>query len=408
MTAARRVGRSVAPVEPLRSADQMQSAGLPPTPGPPYDVDESAKRRRRRDWPLAAAAVAVVLLLVPVFVYVFAGRGSNEPSATTPTQPVPQTSAPGTTEPATPPDGRIPLSVLRNATLDIPAWPSDARTRGPSGRVRFSKGQSVTAVGNGIRLRIDNAVYGDVDRDGAQETVVNVTSGAEGGSWQVLAFDRDRSGRIITLGRVVATTGAIKVISSDISVTGGGTVRVKVGDFLTCCGEDATIAQWQTRDYVMRNSRFLQTGGPTAFGLNPRLTELSLTAEDLVLGAPVDGVRHGILRVTVTVLEPVIPDQLVLLLQMPANLQREGSAWTGARVEPTTKPEVVWVYVTVPPPSTAGASRTYPLGMARAADVTVPSSLSVFVSGRAAGDSVLLGEQNGDNNGADVRIRSVG
>lgn len=418
MSTEHRVDRGVAPVDRIGPADETQPLGPPPVGRPPSELGDQVPRRRRRTWLLVLAAAAAVVILVPLLVYAFAGRDSgNAPRTGTPTQPAPATSAPaggpGATETAPtpeqvlPPNGRIPLSVLRNATLEIPAWPSDARFIGPSGRVKFTDGQSAPAAGTGYRLRLSYPSYGDVDRDGAQETVVNVSCGAEPGSWQVLAFDRDRAGRIVTLGRVVATTGEIKVISDSFAVTAAGTVRVRVGDYLVTGGEDQTITQWQTRGYSWRAGEFAQTAGPTAFGTNPRLTELAVTADDLVLGAPVDGVRHGTLLVTVTVVEPVVPDHLVLTFQMRASLMREGPAWAGSRVEPKGG-DMIWVYVDGLTPPAVGTSRTYPFGLAQAAGPGGADSLVVVLGGQGPGTDTQLGEGNADNNIATVRIRTVG
>jgi hypothetical protein len=412
MTTPHAADRDGPSVWPGAADDDTQQLG--PPGGPPWRADEgSGHRRSRWIWLLVAGAAALVLL-VPLVTYALLGAGSDgEPStgSNPPTQPVPTEPAPpaptesGATPSAKPkaPDGRIPMAVLRNATLDIPAWPPDA-LNGPSGRVKFADGQSEEQASTGYRMYLaDRLAYGDVDRDGAQETVIRVGFGGEGQSLQVLALDRDINRTIVTIGRVLATTGPIKVIDEDVAVTAGGQVRIRVGDFQACCGQDP-IAQWQTRVYARRSGRFVQVGGPTAFPQNPRMTELSVAANDVVLGVPVKGVRHGALAVTVHAVKPVRPDHLRFVIALPDDVIREGVAWAGARVEAPGN-GYVQVVLDLPAPAT-GQSRTYTFGVGRAADASGGNTISVFVSGRTALDQDLV-EGDSDNNLRLLRISAV-
>jgi hypothetical protein len=190
--------------------------GPPPSGAPPGDLGgdlgEPDHRRRRWIW-LVVAAAAVLALVVQLLTYAIVSGSDGgpaaapSPAAPAPTEPVPSPSP----APTAVPDGRIPLTVLSDATLHIPRWPSDAALAGPSGWVKFTDGVSKPRPGTDIPVRLTGEpAYGDIDRDGAQETVITVLAGYEGGSWQVLALDRAASGRIVTLGRVVATTGQIK------------------------------------------------------------------------------------------------------------------------------------------------------------------------------------------------------
>jgi len=366
---------------------------------------------RRRLW-LVVAAVAALVLLVPLLAYAIVRSGGEDqpaagpsPSQPAPTEPAAPSATPAPTEQQSPvPDGHIPMNVLREATIYLPAWPSDARVPGPSGWVPFTDGQNVPA--NGAPVRLTATAYGDLDRDSAAETVVNVLAGYEGGSWQLLALDRDANGKIVTLGRVVATTGQIKMISDDFSVTPSGSVRARVADFLVCCDEDRTIPQWQTRSYSWRSGRFVQAAGPSSFPPNPRVTALSVSAPALVLGPAVQGVRHGTLRVTVTVRKPVQPDHLTLTFQMPDDLIREGDGWTSERVEPKGG-GIVWVHLDTMPPPAVGRSRTYAFNLGRPVDASGPGSLTVTAGGRTAGNLVLA-EEDADDNLVSVAIRSNG
>jgi hypothetical protein len=52
---------------------------------------------------------------------------------------------------------------------------------------------------------------------------------------------------------------------------------------------------WQWRSYGWSGQGFGQVGGPSAFPVNPSVTETVLAAGELVLGPAIDGVRHGTL-----------------------------------------------------------------------------------------------------------------
>jgi hypothetical protein len=387
MTTSQEFERGVAPVPHEPSIEDTQDLG-PPLSSVPDSADVPG--RRRRLWPLIAGAAAAGLL-VPLLAYAVFGAG-GEPAAT------PSQSAPPASTPVAP-DGRVSLAELRDATLFIPAWPSDARFIGPSGWVEFTDGASGTLPGTGIRLYLPHSQvgYGDVDRDGARETVVTVASGNEGRSWQVLALDRNASGKIVTIGRVVATTGQIQVIKDDVGVKSDGSIQVKVGDFQVSAGEEPTVTQWQTRAYALDGDRFTQVGGQTSFPANPRVTELAVTAGAVVLGPPVRGTRHGMLRVIVAVTGPVAPDRLVLMMSLPADLGREGPAWADAEVEQVDAGTVrVYLRDVRPAPGPDG-SRAYVFGLARADGAGDGDALQVFVAGRTD-DNQSMGENQPDDN----------
>jgi hypothetical protein len=400
--------RGRAPVPPEPTIEDTLPLGPPPVVAPPGDLGGEPEHRRRR-WIWVVVAAAVLALVVPLLTYAIVRSGSDgEPAATPgPTAPAPTEPAPSPSAvPTAVPDGRISLTVLRDATLYLPGWPSDAVVAGPSGWVTFTDGMSRVRSDTDVPVSLAGGpAYGDVDRDGAQETVIAVLAGYEGGSWQVLALDRDAGGRIVTLGRVVATTGQIKMIGGDLTVTAGGTIRVEVADYMVCCGEDPTVPQWQTRAYAWQSRRFVQVAGPTRFPYNPRVTDVSVAARDVVLGPPAGGIRHGALRVTVTTLEPVPPHHLNLVIHMPANLIREGDGWVVERVEPQGN-GIVWVYLTVPAPA-VGYSRTYTLDVGRAVGSDGGDRLSVEVAGQTS-ENLGFGDLNGTNNAAVVRIRTTG
>ncbi|GAA4462238.1 hypothetical protein [Phytohabitans houttuyneae] len=298
------------------------------------------------------------------------------------------------------PDGRIPMSVLRNATIFVPPWPAG----GPSGWLTFNDGLFVEPhIGD---VRVTAVAYGDVDRDGAQETVVNVHGGYTYGSWQLLALDRTSAGKIRTIGPVVATTGQVKRISDSFTVTPAGLVKANLADFLVRADEDQTIPQWQTRVYGWRSSRFVQVAGPRSFPPNPRVTELSVTASALVLGQAESGLRHGTLRVTVTVNKPVAPHHVALTFDMAPSLLREGNGWTSARVEEEGHG---WLQVHLDnlPSPTLGKSQTFTFGFARAQSVTRDNFVTVTAESWAAKNKYMVDLATW-NNATTVEISTVG
>lgn len=382
---------------------------LPPVVGGPAQPWAPPPRRRRGLHITLTAAVAVLVLAVPLVLFLVL-RGDTAPQATNPpatpgptaSAPAPPAPAPTATRGARAPDGRIPLAQLRNATLDIPAWPADNLT-GLSGRLTFRDGEVTSppdaAFSFERHIVIFSVTYGDVDRDGAQETLAVIGCVVQNGSEQVVVFDRDAAGRIVTMGTVVATTGQVRQIDRSITVLADGTISVKVADYQQCCG-DETPQLWQTRGYRWNGYEFRQARGPTSFPVNPAVTETGMTAGALVFGPAVDGVRHGTLTVTVSYLRGARPDHLRLHFTIPAYVRRDGSAWP-----PTGTDGVGTFYVDLPAPA-LGGSATYPFAFSRTA-VGTGGDFGLHLTGMTKQNGGL-GESNPYNNGLAVTFRSNG
>jgi hypothetical protein len=111
----------------------------------------------------------------------------------------------------------------------------------PPGPVRMGTKGSATYTPVEI---LGRPVYADVDRDGALETVINLTCSPQGSAQQVLAYDRDIAGGIYLLGKVVGTAGPNGRQGIDIervhriAAAADGRVNADVGDFFTCCGDN--------------------------------------------------------------------------------------------------------------------------------------------------------------------------
>jgi hypothetical protein len=299
-------------------------SGGPLAPAPGLEAVRSAARRRRAAQAaglgvlaaavVATSAVAAVRLDRPL-PDVPVNSPAPVPSPSVSTVPsAPPSSAPPSSAP--PPDGRITRQQLGGATLDLPAWPEYIADECPGGSVRFSGGTARRSAGAELQARITDVVYADLDDDATVETAALITcSGLEMGESLVVAFDRTPTGRIRTLGTVVAETGDIAEIRQ-IRSTGDG-VEAKVGDFAGD-GLPASLAQFQWRRYAWRDGRFRQTGGPAAFPANPRITDLAVTGADLDLAAVDEQRAAGTLRLTVRNNGPqAAPPWVELMLPKP-------------------------------------------------------------------------------------------
>jgi hypothetical protein len=352
-------------------------------------------------------ALAVLVLATPVALY-FVLRDDSRGAAPGPapsaipspgTSAAPSASAP-TTAPA--PDGRIPRDFLLNATFVVPPWPADNLT-GPSGLLTFHNGQVLVPPDDQFdferHILILGVTYGDVDRDGADETIVEIDCVVQGGSQQVVALDRDTAGNIVTMGTVVATTGEVRVIDGDsVRVNSGGAVEARVADFQTCCG-DETPQTWQVREYGWNGQQFRQVSGPTAFPLNPAVTDTTVTAGDLVFGPPAAGIRRGTLTVTVRHLHGTRPHHLVLTMWPAPGIEPDGAAWPPVRTE---GPAIV---VDLPTPATGG-SASYTFAFRRPATAS-GGEFTIQLNGARA-DGTTLSESNGWDMPVQVIVRTTG
>ncbi|MET8909783.1 hypothetical protein [Micromonospora sp. NPDC004551] len=274
-------------------------------------VRETVRRRRRRTAVVTAAA-AVLAVAIPVGANAALHRSEPPPGPAQTVSPTPSdtsaspsppslspTPSPSTASPTRPtPDGRITRSQLLAARIDLPAWSYYVPKTCTTAKVRLGPGAGTTR--DPAPALLGEPGYGDLDGDRAVETVALV--GCRSGEAlvkQVVAFNRDAAGRITTIGPVVGTYDELGDIT-EFSVRADGTIRVRVADIQPCCGAAEWSPQRQWRTYAWTGERFTQTAGPTRFGVDPRLTDLTLTAGDLVIG-PADTKGDRTATVTVTV-----------------------------------------------------------------------------------------------------------
>ncbi|NMO55272.1 hypothetical protein HH310_29320 [Actinoplanes sp. TBRC 11911] len=319
-------------------------------------------RHRRRNRVVGVAALAAIALVgAPVAGMNLTSdhRPVNPPAATTtPSDPAtPAPSTPQATPPSAPasapgksPDRKITAKALRNATLTIPAWPADGfGTACPSGKVHFSGGRG------GSLLRLEGSpIYQDVDRDGAPETLSVLSCNMQGADYQVLAFKPGKGGAVTTVGRVVGSgwdPGDIQKIWS-IQPAGDGEIRVDVGEYRACCNMvQASQHQWRT--YGWSGGRFRQTGGPTSFGPNPKVTDLRVSSDGVPMTKQADGTWKGTLTASVhNVAGFATPDRVQL------GIRASGTWRATAAVGCTIDPDGLQPMICTMPAMAKGATRT--------------------------------------------------
>jgi hypothetical protein len=387
-------------------------AGLTPeiTPAGPGAV-RATVRRRRRIAATAVVATAVVLVAAPVAGYAAlnrdagpapapAGSGTPTPEESTATP----TPSPSATTPPPAPDGRISKATLLKARVNLPEWAPDAPC--PERNARL------TDVGDedGENL-LTTVKYGDVDRDGAQETLAIISCVyRQTGQTQVVAFDRDAAGKIVTLGRVVATDRIVGYAKPEqigwivsIDPRADGTVQVKVGDVQPCCGWEQEWTQKQDRTYTWQGGRFRQTGGPVRFEPNPLFTDLVVSVPDVKLVINNDGNPYG--TVVVTVRNKGELDATVHLNLVFAGFEtyRIGPGWAACEeLDPALNEQISSHSCLLTEPLAAGEERTLRLGIQGAATGSVETEGTVTVSNHPDGE--YLPDQAGDDNSTDFRV----
>jgi hypothetical protein len=307
-------------------------AGLTPeiTPAGPGAV-RATVRRRRRITTTAVVATAAVLVAAPVAGYAAINRGAGpDPAPAGSSTPTPEQSTATPTPPPSasasppPPSGRISRSELLATAVDLPPWQSNAPSSCTRENVRLASESA------SLKPWLMDLVYGDANADGAQETIA--TLGCSPGNFdmqQVVVFDRDASGRVVTLAQVVRTNrdGIGWII--DVTAGGKGKVKARVGDIRPCCDVGEEQVQKQDRTYSWNGKGFAQTGGPTTFGERPDFRiDLRVTTSDLAFTPGTDGRSPGEISVTIRNNGPRESFNLAVSLDLAGlEVGREGSGW---------------------------------------------------------------------------------
>lgn len=285
--------------------------------------------RRRRTTRIVATGVLAIAVLAATPAIAATWTPQDPPAlpadTTTPTTPTPSnpitpsaTPSPSATTNTPPPDGQIGKTELGNATLELPAWPEYLQEHCPAGRVKFSDGTAQLASNSELRITISEVVHADLDQDGAKETAALINcSGIEMGESRVLAFDRNVSDTIVTMGLVTGHAGDIAWIKG---IRAKGTaVEVEV---LDAAGEGVVdgFPQSQWRAYSWSGKGFVQSGGPSAFPPNPRVTDLSISGGDVQFVPDGADTATGTLRLTIGNQGPQRATDPYLRVDLPAKV----------------------------------------------------------------------------------------
>ena len=243
-------------------------------------------RHRRRVHAMTGGAAAALLLVAPAVALVTVDDRPERPNVSdtgAPTPPSPSlspTPVPSTAPTPVVPDGRISTAQLGRATLDVQGWIIEDC---PSGRLAFADGEYGTERdGMPNVVTIEDVVHVDLDGDSADETAALLQcSFFESVERMVVGFDRDARDRIVTMGPIVRS-GDSDIAWIDRIRSSATGVEVNVTDI----HEDLMpidLPQHQWRRYSWTGKGFAQSGGPTAFAPNQKITDLGVTGGQLRL-----------------------------------------------------------------------------------------------------------------------------
>lgn len=372
----------------LRDAFESFRAGSLPTVAPegPDAVRHTVRRRHRARVTGVAVVTALVVLaggasavaaLRPAGHTLPAGTGGSV--SPTPSDRVTPSVGPEPSDSASAgksPDGEIGATELMNATIAVPAWGGQADDNCSSGQLTFHNGE-IDLRDNYKIYMSDNSTmslpplyFEDVDNDGAKETIVTLWCGAQGGTYQSVALDRDGSGDIVTLGQIASTyqdvTGATEI--SQVTTTAGGDVQLK---WSRQAPGGAAVTQWRT--YHWTGSGFVQVGGPSSLPTPSPTGEVQLTvgAQDVSLTANGDGTYGGTLAMSVTNAGTVPVTQFSLSFKLPQGVGF-GAASSGSNG--------VTCRIVVPTIGTCDYSGTLPPGEQAVASATLSTTSSTVPS----------------------------
>jgi hypothetical protein len=273
------------------------------------------------------------------------------------------------------PDGRVSRATLMRTKLNLPSWPTGAPATCATRNVKLADPHTDRHV----PVLMWTLLYGDVDGDAAQETIALLSCESGQTTYeQVVVFDRDATGHVVTLGQVVRMGGDIAWIV-DVSVAAPGSVRVRVADIPPCCPTEQENTQYQWRTYSWNGTTFQQTGGPKKFGVNPLRSDLKITTSGITFAARQGDTRwwHGTITVTIHNGGPGRADQIQVQLHFPKlAVRHEGAGWSGCAIV-SDDPRYPDISCHLRTPLAAGETRTLVLGVASSQPMTGKGEASV-------------------------------
>ncbi|MFG2053741.1 hypothetical protein ACGFI9_06870 [Micromonospora sp. NPDC048930] len=253
--------------------DAVERSSHLPAPGAPAVRHKVAVRRRAR---LTAFSVAGALLIaVPIAAYAANPQGNNSPpnvigsaspvESASPTPSLAPSSAPASSAPAT----STPAPAdLRNATLNLPAFPGVEDECKAKGTRKFVNGTTTPA--DGVKLVIGelSPIMADLDGVPGNEEVTTIRCQNDGSMnvTQLLALKVASDGALTPLGYVINsadTPNVAATFSREAITVDNGVVRLAVYGAYQTNGWPA--CDRQVRGYAFRNGAFRQVSGPTTF-----------------------------------------------------------------------------------------------------------------------------------------------
>ena len=152
------------------------------------------------------------------------------------------------------------------------------------------------------------------------------------GPAQVVAFDRDAAGRVVTLGRVAATADPTPEWLIGLQVRAAdGVIRVAMADRAPGVGWPLEQSQRQWRGYRWDGERFRQVEGPTSFGPNPYAADVSVSSSNLALSREPGDSFAGTIQVRVRNASAGEVPNAVLSFGLPWQLRPFGDGWERCR-----------------------------------------------------------------------------
>jgi hypothetical protein len=261
-----------------------------------------SRRAARRSRAMVAACAVVFLALVSAAAVTLPIHRGPGPEATHPPTasagPLPTSDpTPSLAGPWTPTSDPSADRSLDGVALSIPPWPGADPVQSCAGDVVLDGGVHPFPAGPYRQVRLVKAVAHDGNGVAA---LWYCAMGQAGHQFQVADYQRTGSGGLDLRGQVLVSGQDGVAAMFDVAVA-GAELRIEVGDWAgsTSLSEASHFSVHQWRAYRWNGSTFRQVGGPTAFAANPNFYDLGVTASDLVLGPPANGVRQGSLRVSI-------------------------------------------------------------------------------------------------------------
>ncbi|MBB5871038.1 hypothetical protein F4553_004417 [Allocatelliglobosispora scoriae] len=351
-----------------------------------------AKRRRNR----AILLVLLTVLAVGVPVAVYATSGRDKPTnpdkhaaGASPSVSASASAAPASPSAAPPPGpSGVTRDLLQLSTITVPDWRFQGDTPGRcmSGPMKLS---APPPSGMGSVQLIGSVVDANLDADPALEAAAILECSTEQNvTRQIVAFERDSSGRILTLGQVMRgfPTDLVRRTSA------GGGLRVDMQNVSGCCDVSPEVVQRQQRDYAWNGREYVQIEGPTSFPPHPHVTDLKVTEGAELSFGPVTGAKRvGTVKITVTNLGKVTSSRF--LLSVAGNLDATLKACVGSRCYRTENglPPIIDGIA-------AGKKVTYTVTVTVGADAPPAVTVPVTVTSIGANDTKSLPDPNPANN----------